>query len=224
MEQKNNHHHDHAHCHSGMGHNHKENVAIDPVCGMEVDTNFPKGGKSLFEGNEYFFCNPKCKAKFEANPHEYLHKKDLAPVTEADLEKIYTCPMHPEIRQKGPGNCPICGMALEPEEVSLDEEENPELVDFTRRLKVSVALSVPLLLLAMSDLIPGQPVQHAFPHWLYAGLQFLLATPVVLWAGLPFFERGWASVKTRNLNMFTLANLHLGKHLLFLTRRHPRLL
>ncbi len=135
--------------------------------------------------------------------------------TAADMEKIFTCPMHPEIQQKGPGNCPICGMALEPMEVSLEEQENPELVDFTKRLKISAALSIPLLMLAMSDLIPGQPVQHALSHWQFAGIQFLLATPVVLWAGLPFFERGWTSIKTWNLNMFTLIAIGTGAAYLF---------
>lgn len=207
-------HQDHACCTISKEHS-PNKTFIDPVCGMEVNPTSPKGGKTTFEGNDYFFCNPKCKAKFEANPLEYLHKKEPAPVTAADLERIYICPMHPEVRQKGPGNCPICGMALEPEEVSLDEEENPELVDFTKRLKISTALSVPLLALAMSDLIPGQPVQHALPHWIYSGLQLLLATPVVLWAGLPFFERGWASIKTRNLNMFTLIAIGTGIAYLF---------
>jgi len=121
-----------------------------------------------------------------------------------DMDKIFTCPMHPEIKQIGPGNCSICGMALELAQVSLEEVDNPELKDFTRRLKVSAVLSIPLVFLAMSDLIPGQPVQHNMPVWIYSGIQFLLATPVVLWGGLPFFERGWASLKTRNLNMFTL--------------------
>ena len=121
-----------------------------------------------------------------------------------DMDKIFTCPMHPEIKQIGPGNCSICGMALELAQVSLEEVDNPELKDFTRRLKVSAVLSIPLVFLAMSDLIPGQPVQHNMPVWVYSGIQFLLATPVVLWGGLPFFERGWASLKTRNLNMFTL--------------------
>ena len=127
-----------------------------------------------------------------------------------DKEKIYICPMHPEVRQKGPSSCPICGMALEPEEVSLDEEENPELNDFTKRLKVSAALSIPLVALAMSDLIPGQPVQHSMSPLLYSGIQFLLASPVVLWGGLPFFERGLASIKSRNLNMFTLIAIGTG--------------
>ncbi|AHI06563.1 cation-transporting ATPase [Bdellovibrio bacteriovorus W] len=175
-----------------------------------IDPKTAKGGSSIFKDQTYFFCSPTCKAKFEAEPLKYLKKQEPELVTAADKEKIYTCPMHPEIRQKGPGNCPICGMALEPEEVSLEEEENPELIDFTKRLKLSAALSIPLALLAMSDLIPGQPVQHAMPEWLYAGTQFLLATPVVLWGGFPFFERGWASIKTRNLNMFTLIAIGTG--------------
>jgi len=131
-------------------------------------------------------------------------------VSAQEKERIYTCPMHPEVRQKGPGNCPICGMALEPEEISLDDEENPELKDFSKRLKVSAALTIPLAALAMSDLIPGQPVQHAMPAWVYSAIQLILATPVVLWGGLPFFQRGLDSIKTRNLNMFTLIAIGTG--------------
>ncbi len=131
-------------------------------------------------------------------------------ISDQDKERIYTCPMHPEVRQKGPGNCPICGMALEPEEISLDDDENPELKDFSKRLKVSAALTIPLAALAMSDLIPGQPVQHAMPAWLYSVIQLILATPVVLWGGLPFFQRGLDSIKTRNLNMFTLIAIGTG--------------
>lgn len=207
--------HEHAH-HHNHGEEHaccsikpsgKVELVKDPVCGMNIDPKTAKGGSTTFNGETYYFCNPKCKTKFEAEPQEYLDPK---PVTVADMERIYTCPMHPEIRQKGPGNCPICGMALEPEEVSLEEHENPELVDFSRRLKVSAVLTVPLALLAMSDLIPGQPVQHAIPGWFNALIQFVLATPVVLWGGLPFFERGWASLKTRNLNMFTLIAIGTG--------------
>lgn len=211
MEHKHN--HSHADSESCCSSKSKKNVSLarDTVCGMEVNPETAKGGKSTFEREDYFFCNPKCKAKFDADPHSYIHKsKTVKAVSAEDKERIYTCPMHPEIRQKGPGSCPICGMALEPEEISAEEEINPELVDFTRRFKVSAFLAVPLLLLAMSDLIPGQPVQHALAHWLYAGLQFVLATPVVLWAGLPFFKRGWASLKTWNLNMFTLIALGTG--------------
>ena len=125
-------------------------------------------------------------------------------------KKIYTCPMHPQIRQEGPGNCPICGMALEPEVVTLEEQENPELVSFTKRLWISAGLSIPLFLLAMSDLIPGQPVQSNFNPRFLVLLQFILATPVVLWGGFPFFQRGWNSLRTRNLNMFTLIALGTG--------------
>lgn len=138
------------------------------------------------------------------------NKKENKPFPIGNKDLIYTCPMHPEIRQKGPGSCPICGMALEPEEVQLEEVENPELKDFTRRLWVSAGLSIPLLLLAMSDLIPGQPVQHSMPFWVYAGLQLILASPVVLWGGFPFFQRGWESIKSKNLNMFTLIALGTG--------------
>ncbi|MBX2988831.1 MAG: heavy metal translocating P-type ATPase [Bdellovibrionaceae bacterium] len=206
--------HDHGQSH---GHHHAEkgdsstSLVTDPVCGMRIDPRTAKGGRSRFEGRDYSFCSPRCKTKFESDPRAYLHRDDSAPLLPAaDEARVYTCPMHPEIRRKGPGHCPLCGMALEPEEVSAEEGENPELADMTRRLRVSVALSLPLLILAMSDLIPGQPVQHAMPWWLYAGIQFLLATPVVLWAGLPFFERGWASLKTRHLNMFTLIAIGTG--------------
>lgn len=219
-----NHNHSHAHGHSHSGDHQccsietktlKEKTLVkDPVCGMMIDPATAKGGSSKHNGETFYFCNPKCKTKFEAEPSKYLSPK-VEVLSKADAEAIYTCPMHPEIRQKGPGNCPICGMALEPEEVSLDEAENPELIDFTKRLKVSVPLAVPLLLLAMSDLIPGQPVQHAIPAWINSGIQFLLATPVVLWGGLPFFERGWASLKSRNFNMFTLIALGTGVAYLF---------
>lgn len=186
-------------------------IYLDPVCGMKVDPKTAKGGKSIFEDHDYYFCSLKCKAKFDANPRAYLHPAPKAePVSTENSERIYTCPMHPEVRQKGPGSCPICGMALDPEEVTLEEEDNVELIDFTKRLKMSAFFSIPLLIFVMSDLIPGQPVQTSLPHWVYAGIQFLLATPVVLWAGLPFFERGWASIKNRNLNMFTLIAIGTG--------------
>lgn len=204
-------HHHHSCCSSKDKSAPADHLVTDPVCGMKIDPKTAKGGTSTFEGIAYYFCNPKCKAKFDANPQMYLDKSAQSEsVSAADLEKIYTCPMHPEVRQKGPGNCPKCGMALEPEEISLDDEENPELVDFTRRMKVGIVLSLPLLFLAMSDLIPGQPVHHAIPNWLNATIQLLLATPVVLWGGWPFFERGWDSLKTRHLNMFTLVAIGTG--------------
>ena len=123
---------------------------------------------------------------------------------------VWTCPMHPEVVSSGPGSCPKCGMALEPKSVALDDGESPELADMTRRLRVSALLSAPVLALAMSDLLSGQPVQHAVPAWLLAGLQAALATPVVLWGGAPFFHRGAASVRNRSLNMFTLVALGVG--------------
>lgn len=141
---------------------------------------------------------------------EGTRRTDSRTASPEEKNRTYTCPMHPEIKQKGPGVCPICGMALEPDEVSLVGEENPELVDFSRRLKVGLVLGVPVVLLAMSDLIPGQPVQRMMPWWLYAGIQFLLSTPVILWVGSPFFERGWASLKSRHLNMFTLIAIGTG--------------
>lgn len=190
--------------------NEGQGFAIDPVCGMKVDTHSPSGGKTRFGGKEYFFCSSHCRSKFEKSPEEFL-KKNAKPTVSVENESvIYTCPMHPEVRQKGPGSCPKCGMALEPETVTLEETKNPELVDFTKRLKVSVALSVPLLFLAMSDLIPGQPIQHNFPAWLLSTLQLMLATPVVLWSGWPFFQRGYESIKNRSLNMFTLIAIGTG--------------
>jgi Cu+-exporting ATPase len=176
---------------------------------MTIDPNTAKGGSTQYNGETFYFCNPKCKEKFQKDPDRYLNV-EMAPPTEKAKDVIYTCPMHPEIRQKGPGNCPICGMALEPEEISLDEVENPELLDFSRRLKVSTVLTIPLVLLAMSDLLPGQPIQHALPPWAMAWIQLLLATPVVIWGGLPFFERGIASIKNRSLNMFTLISVGTG--------------
>ena len=212
MEHKN----DHSHSHADLDHSKTNQLVTDPVCGMKIDPTNAKGGKSAYKDIDYFFCNTKCKTSFDADPDQFIHKHSTpAAATSAEKENIYTCPMHPEIRQKGPGSCPICGMALEPEEISLEQEKNPELVDFTKRLKVSASLAIPLLLLAMSDLLPGQPVQHALPHWLNAGIQFLLATPVVLWCGLPFFERGWASIKTWNLNMFTLIAIGTGAAYVF---------
>jgi len=175
---------------------------------MMIEPKSAKGGNVQYKDETFYFCSPKCKEKFQAEPEKYLTSKPDLSVDNKDT--IFTCPMHPEIRQKGPGNCPICGMALEPEEIRLEEEANPELVDFTRRLKVSVILTIPLALLAMSDLLPGQPLQHALPGWAISWIQFLLATPVVLWGGLPFFERGFASIKNRNLNMFTLIAIGTG--------------
>ena len=129
----------------------------------------------------------------------------------------YVCPMHPEIVRPEPGACPICGMALEPRTVTLEEEANPELVDMTRRFWVGVALSVPIVFFAMSEMIPGQPVQRSISPHVLNWIQLVLATPVVFWGGWPFFERGWESIVNRSLNMFTLI-AHRRRHCVRLQR------
>ncbi|HWA74606.1 MAG TPA: heavy metal translocating P-type ATPase [Polyangiaceae bacterium] len=174
----------------------------DPVCGMTVNPETAKGGSFVHQGTTYYFCNPRCREKFRAEPSRYLAKPE--PVAQDAAE--YVCPMHPEIVRSGPGSCPICGMALEPRMPSVAEQENPELVDMRRRFWLSAALSAPTLALAMSDLIPGRPLQALSPGVL-TWLQLLLATPVVVWGGQPFFQRGWQSLISRHLNMFTLIAL-----------------
>jgi Cu+-exporting ATPase len=195
--------------HSCCGGNHtavaSEGKAIDPVCGMSVDPHTAKH-RSLHGGHPYYFCSAGCKAKFEADADRYLSPQARAePVPEGT---IYTCPMHPEVRQEGPGSCPICGMALEPDVVTAEPVENHELTDMTRRFWVALALAVPVVILEMGGHITGLAgfLGQQNSNW----LQFLLATPVVLWAGWPFFERGWQSLKTRNLNMFTLIAIGTG--------------
>jgi len=182
-----------------------ENTVIDPVCGMSVDPATTSHGAADGE-KDYFFCSAGCRTKFIADPERYLGPKrdPEAAVPGA----IYTCPMHPQIRQKGPGSCPICGMALEPETVTAEVPINHELIDFTRRFWVGLVLTLPVLALEMGahltnlhTLIPGQ-----VSNW----IQFVLATPVVLWAGWPFFQRGWASLRSRHLNMFTLIAMGVG--------------
>jgi Cu+-exporting ATPase len=250
----------------------------DPVCGMMVDP-ARAAAKFDYEGTTYYFCNPGCLKKFQAQPDVYLSTAPVAsgmqlPVLQpsakrdvvslhphpgplpkgegASASNMYTCPMHPEVRQKGPGSCPKCGMALEPEEpqavatrtqwtcpmhpqivrdgpgscpicgmalepqtISTGEEANPELADMSRRFWISLVLSVPLLVMAMADMLPGMPVQH----WLGAAamrwIEFALATPVVLWAGLPFFERGLQSVRHLSPNMFTLISMGTGAAYIF---------
>lgn len=175
----------------------------DPICGMDVDptTTLHKAERG---GNTHYFCSASCLEKFRKNAQG---ASTSAPVA-SNVE--YTCPMHPEVVQIGPGSCPICGMALEPKEVTAVEEVNPELLDMTRRFWVCLALTAPLLVAAMADMLPGMPVQHALPRGWLTWIELLLATPVVLWGGLPFFERGWASVVHRSTNMFTLIALGTG--------------
>ncbi|RYZ92862.1 MAG: YHS domain-containing protein, partial [Proteobacteria bacterium] len=206
------HKHEHAAAHSccAKPKDASAKLVTDPVCGMQIDPASAKGGSSEFEGQTYYFCNPKCKTKFDLERSKYTTDKSAEGAPAVIVGATYICPMHPEVRKNGPGNCPICGMALEPEEVSLDETENPELKDFTRRLWICSALSIPLFLLAMSDLIPGRPVQQMVSNQFMAYLQFALATPVVLWGGWPFFERGYVSVRTMKLNMFSLIAIGTG--------------
>ncbi len=199
-----------AHTHDNhaehVAHEHAKEDVRDPVCGMTVDPHSTKCSHT-HAGHPYYFCSEGCKTKFVAKPAQYLKPDDHnAPPVSAST--IYTCPMHPQIRQQGPGSCPICGMALEPELVSADATANPELLDMTRRFWIGLALTAPVFVLEMGGHLFNlhQWIGQQTSNW----TQLFLATPVVLWAGWPFFERGWASLKTRNLNMFTLIAMGTG--------------
>ncbi|GHH24520.1 copper-translocating P-type ATPase [Sphingomonas glacialis] len=184
-------------------------MVTDPVCGMTVDpAKTPHHAEHA--GKSYHFCSAGCRAKFVAKPDAYLGKSKPEPM--ATPGAIWTCPMHPQIRQEGPGTCPICGMALEPEEPSLDDGPNPELTDFTRRLWVAGVLAVPLLAISMvAEMLGIHVVSPAASPW----VQLALSAPIVLWAGLPFFQRGWTSLRTRHLNMFTLISIGVGAAFLY---------
>ena len=203
---------DHAHEH---GSGDTSGLVTDPVCGMKVDSR--KSPHSLeVSGSLHFFCSARCLEKFNADPDRYLNPPEKDPAVtnpaigalpEAAEGTIWTCPMHPQIRRNGPGSCPICGMALEPLEPTLEEGPNPELIDMTRRFWVSTAFTLPLVLLVVaSELLGWEPMPMRSSMW----IQLALASPVVLWGGWPFFERFWASLKTRHLNMFTLIGLGVG--------------
>ena len=199
--------HNHASGHACYGAKASDGAATvkDPVCGMSVDPT-ATAHRASHDGQDYFFCSAGCRTKFIGEPMRYLN-----PPVEAEPAvpgAIYTCPMHPEIRQEGPGSCPIFGMALEPETVTAEAPPNHELIDFTRRFWVGLVLTLPVFALEMGGhlanlhmFIPGQ-----MSNW----IQFALATPVVLWCGWPFFERGWTSLRTRRLNMFTLIAMGVG--------------
>jgi heavy metal translocating P-type ATPase len=182
--------------------------AKDPVCGMLVTIDGAKH-TAAHEDTTYYFCNPGCRTKFFEQPAAYL-KPSLRPPAPPAVAPgtIYTCPMHPEIRQEGPGSCPICGMALEPATVTAETGPNAELAEMTRRFWIGLALTIPVFALEMGGHLTGlhQWLGQQTSNW----FQLLLATPVVLWAGWPFFERGWASLKSRNLNMFTLIAMGTG--------------
>ena len=199
--------HNHASGHACCGAKASDGAATvkDPVCGMSVDP-ATAAHRASHDGQDYFFCSAGCRTKFIGDPMRYLNPRVEA--EPAVPGAIYTCPMHPEIRQEGPGSCPICGMALEPETVTAEAPPNHELIDFTRRFWVGLVLTLPVFALEMGGhlanlhmLIPGQ-----MSNW----IQFALATPVVLWCGWPFFERGWTSLRTRRLNMFTLIAMGVG--------------
>ena len=191
-----------------------QGVAIDPVCGMSVTID---DAQHVAEhgGTKHYFCSGHCRTRFLANPQTYLSGAHLDTVEDVPPGTIYTCPMHPEIRQVGPGSCPICGMALEPETVSLDEGPDPELIDMSRRFRWSAVLTVPLFLHAMGEMVPGLGILRLLdPAW-GQWLQAALATPVVLWGGWPFMVRAWQSIGTRNLNMFTLIGFGVAIAYLF---------
>src|SRR6266849_6528733 len=190
-----------------------EVTLTDPVCGMQVDPS-AAAARVTYEGREFFFCSPSCRDKFVADPVKYSRPSDggppLTPATRKPAGTEYTCPMHPEIVRNGPGTCPICGMALEPRTVTLDGDEDLELRDMSRRFWVSMVLAAPVLFLAMAEMIPGGPVGRLISARAVIWFELILATPVVLWGGWPFFERAWESVVNRSPNMFTLIALGVG--------------
>ncbi|XCB28878.1 heavy metal translocating P-type ATPase (plasmid) [Tunturibacter empetritectus] len=228
----------------------------DLVCGMQVDR--AKAISVDHNREKFYFCSQGCATKFQADPNRYLQTNQVVPTNEQvkgdDAKADYTCPMHPEVHKAGPGNCPKCGMALEPSTLEVararmeyscpmhpeivrdkpgncpicgmtleprdvmpgsGDSPNPELVNMTRRFWVGVALTLPLLVVMVSDILPGHPVQHGLSGALLGWIEFALATPVVLWAGWPFFERGWESVVHRSPNMFTLISIGAGSAYLY---------
>ena len=188
---------------------------IDPVCGMEV-TPEDAAGSYQYQGRQFYFCNETCLEQFQANPEAFLAPPaDRATMEAADLGAIYTCPMDPEVRQRGPGACPKCGMALEPLTVTRQEETNPELRLMTRRFWISLALTAPLIAIAMSAMLGGPSLGRTLSSRLLAWIELVLATPVVLWGGWPFFQRGWASIVNHSLNMFTLIAMGTGAAYLY---------
>jgi len=199
------------HCCAAHGTKPETTQVKDPVCGMTVDP-AATPHHAEHDGQMFHFCSGRCREKFVADPGRYLHPAPDTGPASAPEGAVWTCPMHPEIRQSGPGTCPICGMALEPAEPSLDDGPNPELVDFTRRFRVSAVLAVPLLLVSMgAEMLGLHLVPMAWSPW----VQLALTAPIVLWAGWPFFERGWASLKSRHYNMFTLIAIGVGAAFLY---------
>ena len=199
------HHHDHGSAAT-------TDLVKDPVCGMRVDRHTTEH-HTEHDGRTFYFCSAHCRSRFEAGPGEFVKAAASAPaeaaVAAAGESVEYTCPMHPEIRRPEPGPCPICGMALEPVVVTAQSGPSPELADMTRRLWIGLILTVPVFVLEMGGhLFPA--LHHLVSPTVSTWIQFVLATPVVLWAGWPFFVRGAASLRTRNLNMFTLIAMGTG--------------
>ena len=186
-----------------------DGMVVDPVCGMRVDP-VTSTQRARHDGRDWHFCSAGCRAKFVADPERYLAAQEPAAApAEVPAGAIWTCPMHPAVRQDHPGACPICGMALEPATVSADTGPSPELADMSRRFWIAVVLALPVFGLEMGGhLFPA--LHHVVPMRLSMLVQMVLATPVVLWTGWPFFVRGWASVRTGNLNMFTLIAMGTG--------------
>lgn len=189
----------------------RDRSATDPVCGMSVTVETAKHVVS-HDGETHYFCSAGCREKFETRPELYLDP-DLRAETEATnagaADDVYTCPMHPEVEQTGPGTCPICGMALEPKGIPLTEGPSEEYLDFRRRFIVGAVLTLPLFVVAMGRHLFPEQAAIVSAHWLDWG-ELLLATPVVLWSGWPFFQRGWASIRSLNFNMFTLIAIGTG--------------
>jgi Cu+-exporting ATPase len=191
---------------------------LDPVCGMVVDPVTAKNRAEL-DGQSYYFCCGGCKAKFLANPASYLKRPvkaaPPAPSAPAVSGTIYTCPMHAQIRQSTPGSCPICGMALEPEGIPEAEGTSPELKDMTRRFVIGAVLASPIFILEMGGHLPVLNLNHTVSMTASMWIQFVLATPIVLWCARPFFQRAWASILNRSPNMFTLIALGVGASYLY---------
>ena len=213
MDHKHDHshgHHDHG-THGGAQAQADSGKAIDPVCGMQV-TIKPEARQRDYEGQTFYFCSDGCQSKFDGDPWFYASGAAAKIEKSAPAGTQWTCPMHPEIVRDEPGACPICGMALEP--MIPSDEPSHELTDFTRRLWVSVAAAVPLLILTMGEMV-GIPVRDWIGHRTAVWLEFLLATPIVLWAARPFFQRGLDSFKNRSPNMWTLISLGVGAAYLY---------
>ena len=201
--------------HQGRCDNGAERVTvIDPVCGMTVN---PASSKHRFDqgGQTFHFCSARCREKFAASPNSYLSPETAKPAQPVAANAIYTCPMHPEVRQMGPGSCPICGMALEPVIVTAQAPENQELTDMALRFWIAFALALPVFVLEMGGHFPWLGLHRIVPHQVSIWIQFTLSTPVVLWDGLPFFQRAWASVVNKSLNMFSLIALGTGAAYLY---------